>query len=69
MRNNSCETFEACGIAKFICVSDPASSTVRADETYDDIHTQLYNILEGIGYPAEEQYGRGDELLELVQCQ
>jgi hypothetical protein len=64
--NIYCEPFDACGIAKFICVQDDPAAPNRRNETLNDIHTQLYNILEGIGYPPEEQYHRGAELLELV---
>ena len=66
--NAYCEPFDACGTAKYICVQDSPTATSRRNETLGDIHTQLYNILEGIGYPPEEQYLRGDELLELVDC-
>jgi cytosine/adenosine deaminase-related metal-dependent hydrolase len=67
-RNESCEVFDACGAAKYLCVQDSPTADNRRDETYEDIHSQLYDILEGVGYPPEEQYGRGDELLELVDC-
>lgn len=67
-RNLHCESLDACGTEKYICVQDSPAATDRRDETLDDIHLQLYNILEGVGYPAQEQYGRGDELLELVDC-
>ncbi len=66
--NDYCESFDACGASKYICVQESPTATSRRDETLDDIRTQLYNILEGIGYPVEEQYGRGDELLPLVDC-
>ncbi|MBW2263499.1 MAG: amidohydrolase family protein [Deltaproteobacteria bacterium] len=66
--NDYCEAFDACGAAKYICVQESPTAASRRDETLDDIRTQLYNILEGIGYPVEEQYGRGDELLPLVDC-
>lgn len=68
-RNPYCDALDACGAPKFICVQDSPTATNRRDETLGDIHTQLYNILEGVGYPAEEQYGRGDELLELANCE
>lgn len=67
-RNDYCDSLDACGTDKFICVQDSPNADNRRDETLSDIHTQLYNILEGIGYPQDEQYGRGDELLELVDC-
>jgi len=66
--NTYCEPFDACGTAKFICVQDDPAAPNRRNETLADIHTQLFNILEGIGYPPEEQYHRGAELLELVAC-
>jgi len=66
-RNDQCEPFDACGAAKYICVRDPAVSS-RGTETLEEIRVQLYNIMEGIGYPPEEHYGRGDELLPLVDC-
>jgi hypothetical protein len=66
--NAYCEPFDACGTTKYICVQDSPTATNRRNETLADIHTQLYNILEGIGYPPAEQYHRGAELLELVAC-
>ncbi|MFU8806507.1 MAG: amidohydrolase family protein, partial [Bradymonadaceae bacterium] len=66
--NEFCEPFDACGEQKFICVQESTSAADGKNERYDDIRTQLYNILEGIGYPEDEQYGRGDELLELALC-
>jgi cytosine/adenosine deaminase-related metal-dependent hydrolase len=66
--NEYCEAFDACGTSKYICVQESPTATSRRDETLEDIRVQLYNILEGIGYPEEEQYGRGDELLPLVDC-
>jgi cytosine/adenosine deaminase-related metal-dependent hydrolase len=67
-RNASCDAFDACGTAKYLCVSDGPEATDRRNETLADIRTQLYNILEGVGYPPEEQYHRGSELLELADC-
>jgi cytosine/adenosine deaminase-related metal-dependent hydrolase len=66
--NGECEMLDACGAPKFVCVANTPGSTSRAEETMEDIRTQLFNILEGIGYPPDEQYGRGSELLELVSC-
>ena len=71
--NGSCDMLDACGTPKFLCAAstplsnDPSSSSAETS-TVEDVRTQLYNILEGIGYPPEEQYGRGAELLELVDC-
>jgi cytosine/adenosine deaminase-related metal-dependent hydrolase len=67
-RNVYCEDFDGCGVEKYLCAQDSPTADTRRNETVEDIHEQLYNILEGIGYPPEEQYGRGDELLELVDC-
>lgn len=68
-RNEYCEPLEACGSEKFICVQDSPDADRFRDETLDDIYGQLYDILEGTpSSPPEEQYGRGDELLELVDC-
>ncbi|NMC71654.1 MAG: amidohydrolase family protein [Myxococcales bacterium] len=66
--NPYCEPFDACGVPKYVCVQESPAAADRRNETLGDIRTQLYNILEGIGYPPEEQYHRGDELLELVDC-
>ncbi|MBA2664535.1 MAG: amidohydrolase family protein [Bradymonadaceae bacterium] len=51
--NEYCEDFDACGKPKFICVQESPGATARKDEKLDDIRTQLFNILEGIGYPTE----------------
>ncbi|TXD31641.1 amidohydrolase family protein [Lujinxingia vulgaris] len=67
-RNEFCETFPTCGTSKFLCVQDSPSAGDRRDETYAAIRQQLIDILEGTGYPEDEQYGRGDELLDLVLC-
>ena len=66
--NTYCEAFDACGASKYVCVQESPTATSRRDETLEDIRVQLYNILEGIGYPPEEAYGRGSELLPLVDC-
>ncbi|WP_158542315.1 amidohydrolase family protein [Lujinxingia litoralis] len=67
-RNDFCETYSACGTAKFVCVQDSPTADDRRNETLDDVRGQLVDILEGTGYPEDEQYGRGDELLDLVIC-
>jgi len=67
-RNEFCESFDACGVSKYLCVQDSPTADRRRDETLEDLALQLYNILEGVGYPPAEQYHRGDELLELVEC-
>jgi len=65
-RNNGCEELDVCGTSKFVCARDP--NITEGSETVDDIRQRLVDILEGNGYPPEEQYGRGDELLPLVDC-
>ena len=49
--NGLCEDFDACGVAKFLCVAGTPGSTARADETYEDIRAQLYDHLQN-GYPG-----------------
>jgi 5-methylthioadenosine/S-adenosylhomocysteine deaminase len=68
-RNEYCEQFSACELEKYLCVQESPTAPDRRNETLEDIRIQLYNILEGIGYPPEEQYGRGAELLPLVDCE
>lgn len=65
--NGDCESFDACGTAKFLCVANTPGSSDRAAETYEDVRGQLYSILED-GYAGGTAYGRGSELLELVSC-
>jgi cytosine/adenosine deaminase-related metal-dependent hydrolase len=67
--NEDCDALDACGSPKFLCVKNTPGSDSRADESFQDIYTQLYDIMEGIGYPADEQYGRGDEVLPLIACE
>ena len=68
-RNDYCEAFDACGAAKFLCGKDSPTAGDRRDEKVSDTRAQLIEILEGRDdAPEEEQYGRGDELLELVIC-
>src|SRR5690606_24017652 len=63
--NGECDMIDACGTPKFLCTRNTPGDDSRAGESVQDIEEQLFNILEGIGYPADEQYGRGDELLPL----
>ena len=65
-RNNGCEPIDVCGVAKFICARD--SDYTDGAEGVSEIRQRLVDILEGNGYPPEEQYGRGDDLLELIDC-
>ncbi len=68
--NTECENFDACGSAKFLCVANTPGSSVRQTETYEEIRTQLYNIMQN-GYASVpgSAYGRGAELRELVECE
>ena len=64
-RNDYCEDINVCRNARFVCaVEDPTSEW----GTVTQIRQALFDILEGTGYPATEQYKRGNELLELVAC-
>ena len=65
-RNAGCEQIDVCGVEKFICARD--ADIAEGSETVGEIRQRLIDILEGNGFPPEEQYGRGDELLELVDC-
>jgi len=68
--NAECDNFDACGTAKFLCVRNTPGSATRQSENYDDIRTQLYNILEtGYATVPGSAYGRGSELRELVICE
>lgn len=69
-RNEYCESYMACGDSKFVCVQDSPTDSDRGDETLADVEQQLFDILEGTeDSPPEEQYGRGNELLDLVICE
>lgn len=68
-RNGHCETLDACGVSKFLCVSNGPDAKGRDHETLADLELQLFDLLEGTGKePYVEQYGRGDELQGLVVC-
>jgi cytosine/adenosine deaminase-related metal-dependent hydrolase len=61
--NTSCEAFDACGTAKYLCAANTPGSmtaTSRYAETVADIHEQLRVIMAG--------YNRESDLLELVDC-
>jgi len=38
---SACEDFDACGTAKFLCVSDPTATKDKLNQTYDQIKTIL----------------------------
>lgn len=44
----SCEAFDACGRAKFLCVADPSRPTNKLDQTYAQIHDALEAALQEI---------------------
>ena len=68
-RNDHCESFDACGATKFVCAKESPTADDRGDERLGDIEQQLIDILEGLDdAPEDEQYGRGDDLLDLVIC-
>lgn len=64
-RNDFCEELAVCGESRFVCATENPADTWS---TVPKIRQALVDILEGTGYPAEEQYGRGSDLLDLVQC-
>jgi len=73
-RDASCDLLDACGSDKFLCVSGSFNATTGGD-TVDEIYETLYNIMEGlpiagrpVPVPEDEQYGRGDEVLPLIDC-
>ncbi len=69
-RHDQCEIYDVCGSSRFICVKEPDAVHEWSQEGIGDIRQQLLDILEGTpDAPDDEQYGRGDELLELVDCQ
>lgn len=69
-RNEKCETMDVCGRGKFLCLKDPTAINDWSDEGMGDVETQLINIMNGLpDAPDDEQYGRGDELLPLFECE
>lgn len=64
-RNDFCEDLSVCGKPQFICaVVEPGAQW----STVEEVRQALFDILEGNGYPATEQYKRGNELLDLAAC-
>jgi len=64
-----CEAFDACGAAKYVCARETDQEQDNlTHQSVDDIQQALFAIMEGSGYPADEQYGRGAEVLGLVDC-
>jgi hypothetical protein len=62
--NGDCEAFDACSAPKFICAANTPGSmaaSARASETVADVHAQLVGIM--------AEYGRADELNELLYCE
>lgn len=58
--NGSCDTIDACGTEKYLCVANTPGSTTGMAETLGDIETSLRGIL--------GSYGRESELLPLINC-
>ena len=64
-----CEPFDACGTPKYVCARE--SEEEQDDLTHqsvEDVRRALVDIMEGTGFPTDEQYGRGAEVLDLVDC-
>lgn len=64
-RRDDCEDYNACGASKFLCVRHDGSDDFTSSSMIEGL---LIDILEGNGYPPEEQYGRGEDLLPLIDC-
>ncbi|MEC9440973.1 MAG: amidohydrolase family protein [Myxococcota bacterium] len=64
-RRDDCEDYNVCGASKFLCVRHDNSDDFTSSSMIEGL---LIDILEGNGYPADEQYGRGQDLLPLVDC-
>ena len=62
---DDCEPMNVCGAEQFVCAKYSNSDEYGSVET---LRGMLVDILEGTGFPDDEQYGRGDELLELFDC-
>lgn len=58
--NGACDTLDACGAMKFLCVAQTPGHDSGADETLDDVRGQLEAIM--------AMYGRESELEPLVRC-
>jgi len=58
--NGSCETIDACGIEKFICVANTPGNAVGMADTMESIHAQLDTILTA--------HGRPGTVLPLINC-
>jgi hypothetical protein len=58
--NGDCDTLDACGTDKFLCVANTPGSTTRATDTLDSLETELLGIL--------GSYGRQSELEPLIDC-
>jgi cytosine/adenosine deaminase-related metal-dependent hydrolase len=66
--SSACETFDACGTPKFLCVAQVGATTDKLDQTYAQIQTALEQGLE-----AADQQTLGDgytfaPLTPLVKC-
>ncbi len=66
-RDEFCEVADVCGRSKFVCMAE--QDVPNAFLTMAETEQQLVDILEGTGFPADEQYGRGDDLLPLWSCE
>jgi cytosine/adenosine deaminase-related metal-dependent hydrolase len=64
-RRDDCEDYDVCGESKFLCVRHDNEDDFTSSGMIEGL---LIDILEGNGYPADEQYGRGQDLLPLVDC-
>lgn len=58
--NGECDTFDACGSAKFLCTRNTPGGADRMDQTVDDVEAELLAIL--------AMYGRQADLEPLARC-
>lgn len=58
--NGDCDTIDACGTEKYLCVANTPGSATRAGDTLGSLETELRGIL--------GTYGRASELEPLIDC-
>jgi len=64
----SCDTFDACGTSKFLCVARPGATTDKLDQTYTQIHDALEQGLEVADQQTTSDGFNFAPLAPLVKC-